>query len=318
MIRIGICGWGNLGRGAAAAVARNGDMRLAAIFSRRADRLPDAPPDVPVYFTADAPAHAGEIDVLLLCGGSAADLPSLTPEMARFFHVADTFDTHAAMEEHFRKTDAAARAGSRLALIAAGWDPGLFSLARLAAGAICPDAACRTLWGYGVSQGHSDAVRRIPGVRDGRAYTLPRPGALEEARRGEGGVSPASLHRRICFVVPEDGADTAQIARTVCALPHYFAGYETEVRFVSADTLRREHGALPHAGHVIASGALGTAEFSLSLPSNPDFTGAVLAAYARAVFRLAAAGERGCRTVLDIPLSALSPLSPEAARRTVL
>ena len=318
MIRIGICGWGNLGRGAAAAVAQSGDMRLAAIFSRRADTLTDVPPDAAVFRTADAAAHAGEIDVLLLCGGSAADLPVQTPELARHFHVADTFDTHASMEEHFRQTDAAARAAGHLALIGAGWDPGLFSLVRTAMHAILPDAVCRTLWGRGVSQGHSDAVRRIPGVADARAYTLPRPGALAAARRGEGGVTPASLHRRECLVVPEDGADTEAIAQAIRSMPHYFQGYETEIRFVAPHMFPRGDGALPHAGHVVAAGKNGTAEFSLSLPSNPAFTGAVLAACARAVFRLAQAGERGCRTAADIPLALLSPLPPEKLRQTLL
>ena len=310
MIRVAIMGYGNLGRGTEAALRHCPDLSLAAIFTRRPPAaVTPLTPGVPVLPAAEAEGWADAVDVMILCAGSAADLPRMTPEVARHFHTVDSFDTHAAIGRHFSAVDEAARAGGRLALISAGWDPGLFSLLRLWAGAFLPEGQGHTFWGPGISQGHSDALRRVPGVADGRQYTLPLPEAVELARRGGPPLPPERTHRRRGVVVPRPEGDRKEITRSIRAIPHYFAGYDTEVEFLSAEELEARHGGLPHGGRVIAVGEGGTMEFSLSLTSNPRFTGGVLAACARAVFRMAAEGRTGCITVADLPPALLSPLS---------
>ena len=312
MLRIGIFGYGNLGRGAAAAAMAAADMKLCGIFTRRAPAaLGGVPAGVPVYAADSAAAHRGEFDVLLLCGGSADDLPRQTPLLARDFCVADSFDTHAKIPAHFAAVDAAARAGGHVALISAGWDPGLFSLARLYAEAALPRGTTYTFWGAGVSEGHSDAARRVPGVADARAYTLPIVDVLTAVRKGETPpLPPRAMHRRVCYVVPAPGADLAAITRAICTMPAYFADYDTEVHFIAKEEMARDHAALPHGGCVLRNGDAGGMcgmEFALRLSSNPAFTGGVLIACARAVGRAAARGEVGCRTLFDIPPADLLP-----------
>lgn len=322
MKQIAIYGYGNLGRGAASAVAASADMELYGIFTRRdPDALSDVPHGVPVYAADTVTAHRGGIDVLLLCGGSIADLPTQTPRMARDFHVVDSCDTHARLPMHFAAVDAAARAGGKFALIAAGWDPGLFSLMRLYAEAFLPQGRTYTFWGAGVSEGHSAAVRRIPGVRDARVYTLPQTDVLTAARAGKAPqFAPNEMHRRVCYVVPADGADTVEITRAVCEMPLYFDTQDTDVYFITADEMAREHAALPHGGCVVRNGSCdgeSSMDFSLRAASNPAFTGSVLAAAARAVCRAVARGEIGCRTLLDIPPADLHP-DPAVARFALL
>lgn len=322
MLRIGIFGYGNLGRGAAAAAIAAADMKLCGIFTRRAPAaLGGVPAGVPVYAADSAAAHRGEFDVLLLCGGSADDLPRQTPLLARDFCVADSFDTHAKIPAHFAAVDAAARAGGHVALISAGWDPGLFSLARLYAEAALPRGKTYTFWGAGVSEGHSDAARRVPGVADARAYTLPIVDVLTAVRKGETPpLPPRAMHRRVCYVVPAPGADLAAITRAICTMPAYFADYDTEVHFITKEEMARDHAALPHGGCVLRNGDAGGMcgmEFSLRLSSNPAFTGGVLIACARAACRAAARGEVGCRTLFDIPPADLLP-APARAREMLL
>lgn len=311
---VGICGYGNLGRGVEAAVAAAPDAALAAVFTRRD---PGAvflrTPGVPVIPVAEASEWQDRIDVMILCGGSAADLPVQTPALASYFTLVDSFDTHEKIPAHFVAVDAAARRAGKLAIISAGWDPGLFSLFRLYAAAVLPEGNSYTFWGRGVSQGHSDALRRIPGVTDAREYTIPSASALEAVRRGE---EPAEkLHVRDCYVVPEDGANLRKIEEQIVNMPHYFKGYDTSVHFITAEEMCRDHAALPHGGTVLRIGQTGgdahLMECCLRLDSNPAFTGGVLLAYARAACRLAARGESGCRTPLDIPPAFLSPLPPE-------
>ena len=317
--RIAILGYGNLGRGVEAAVQKNADQTLVGVFTRRdPSSLRIATPGVPAY-PAEALAEMGDqIDVLVLCGGSATDLPEQTKRYAALFHTVDSFDTHKNIPQHFAEVDAAARAAGKLSLISCGWDPGLFSLARVYANAVLPDGRDYTFWGRGVSQGHSDAIRRVECVRDARQYTVPVPAALEAVRGGESPeLSVRQKHTRECYVVAEDGADLARIEREIKTMPNYFDEYDTTVHFISMETLQREHGGIPHGGFVIrngktGSGATHTVEFRLRLDSNPEFTGSVLAACARAVHRLAQQGETGCRTLLDIPPRALSPESDEA------
>ena len=268
----------------------------------------------------------GAVDVLLLCGGSAADLPEQSPRYAGRFHLVDSFDTHANIPAHFAAVDAAARAGGKTAIISAGWDPGLFSLVRALAAAVLPCGESYTFWGRGVSQGHSDAVRRIPGVRDARQYTIPVPAALDAVRSGANpALTTRQKHTRECFVVAEEGADRARIEQAIITMPHYFADYDTTVHFLSEEELLRDHGGLPHGGFVFRGGRTGRqeqnralVEFRLTLDSNPEFTACVLTAFARAAFRLGRAGQAGCKTVFDIPPAALSPLSPEELRRQLL
>ncbi len=327
MIRIGILGYGNLGRGIECAVRQNSDMQLAAVFTRRApETVKILTEGVPVYPAAEAAAHAGEVDVLVLCGGSATDLPTQTPEFAQWFHVVDSFDTHANIPVHFDEVDAAAKASGKLALISAGWDPGMFSLNRLYASAVLPCGADYTFWGKGVSQGHSDAIRRIEGVKDARQYTIPVPAALDAVRSGsQPQLTTRQKHTRECFVVAEEGADLARIENEIKTMPNYFADYDTTVHFISEEELRRDHSGIPHGGFVIRTGKTGwdlehnhVIEYSLKLDSNPEFTSSVILAYARAIYRLAQKGEAGCRTVFDIAPGLLSPESPEELRAHML
>lgn len=310
MIRLGIVGYGNLAKGVECAIRQNRDMALVAVFTRR---LPDnviiQTPDVPVLPVSEAARWKDRIDVLLLCGGSAKDLPQMTPEFARDFHVIDSFDTHADIPAHFARVDAVAKETGHIALISAGWDPGLFSLNRLYAEAILPQGNTYTFWGKGVSQGHSDAVRRIPGVADCRQYTIPVEQALERVRNRENPtLTTREKHTRYCYVVAEEGADRAEIERQIKTMPNYFADYNTTVEFISQAQLDAEHAGLPHGGSVIRSGITGwnnenhqTIEYHLQLDSNPQFTASVLVACARAITKMHARGITGCQTVFDIP-----------------
>ena len=327
MIRIGIMGYGNLGRGVEYAVAQNPDMQLAAVFTRRDPAsIQPVTPDVPVLAAAKAAEMQDKIDVMILCGGSATDLPKQTPTLARLFNVVDSFDTHARIPEHFAAVDAAAKEGGTLALISAGWDPGLFSLNRVYASAVLPQGETYTFWGKGVSQGHSDAIRRVEGVQDARQYTVPVESALEAVRSGAQPVlTTRQKHTRECFVVAKPGADTARIEKEIKEMPNYFADYDTTVHFISEEELLRDHAGLPHGGMVIRTGKTGkdcgnthVIEYKLTLDSNPEFTSSILVAYARAVWRMHEAGQQGCKTVLDVPPALLSPLSGEELRATML
>lgn len=326
-IRIGIYGYGNLGKGAELAVRQAPDMTLAAIFTRRApETVQPLDPAVPVISAEEVSRWRDKIDVLLLCGGSATDLPEQTPRLARWFNVVDSFDTHASIPAHFESVDAAAKQAGTLGIISVGWDPGLFSLARVYGESILPGGATYTFWGRGVSQGHSDAIRRIDGVEDARQYTVPVPQALEAVRRGEQPVLTArQKHTRECFVVAKPGADRERIRREIVTMPHYFDEYDTTVQFISQEELEREHHGIPHGGTVIRSGRTGaqqehghTVEYRLTLDSNPEFTASVLTAYARAAYRLRQEGAVGCKTVLDIPPAYLSALDGDALRRQLL
>ena len=327
MIRIGIMGYGNLGRGVEYAIAQNPDMQLAAVFTRRDPAsIRTATAGVPVLAADSAADMKDEIDVMILCGGSATDLPEQTPALARWFNVVDSFDTHARIPEHFAAVDAAAKEASTLGLISVGWDPGLFSLNRVYASAVLPQGESYTFWGKGVSQGHSDAIRRIEGVQDARQYTVPVESALEAVRSGSQPVlTTRQKHTRECFVVAKPGADTARIEKEIKEMPNYFADYDTTVHFVSQEELLRDHAGLPHGGMVIRTGKTGpeganthVIEYRLKLDSNPEFTSSVLVAYARALWRMYQAGERGCKTVLDVPPALLSPLSGEELRASMM
>lgn len=326
-IRIGILGYGNLGRGVECAIRQNEDMELAAVFTRRDPaNVRILTPGVGVFRMEDAAAKQDEIDVMILCGGSATDLPVQTPEYAKLFHVVDSFDTHARIPEHFDAVDATAKEGGKVSIISAGWDPGMFSLNRLYAGAVLPDGKDYTFWGKGVSQGHSDAIRRIDGVVDARQYTIPIERALEAVRNGENPeFTTREKHSRECYVVAEEGADTARIEREIVTMPNYFADYDTTVHFISGEELEREHGGIPHGGFVIRSGNTGwegenqhMIEYSLKLDSNPEFTASVIVAYARAAFRMAQEGMSGCKTVFDVAPAYLSAKSGEELRRQLL
>ena len=325
MIRIAIAGYGNLGRGVEYAVRQNPDMTLYGVFTRRDPSSLKTATGAPVFALADAAAHKNNIDVMIVCGGSATDLPKQTPALAADFCVVDSFDTHANIPAHFAAVDAAAKQGGTLAAISVGWDPGLFSLARAYGNAILPDGADYTFWGRGVSQGHSDAIRRIDGVLDARQYTVPVESAVAAVRAGEAPTLTArQKHTRECFVVAAEGADLSRIEREIKEMPNYFADYDTTVNFISMDELKRDHAGIPHGGSVIRSGKTGTgenthvAEFSLKLDSNPEFTSSVLVAVARAVSRLHSEGKTGCVTVLDIPPAMLSAKSPEQLRKELL
>jgi len=326
-MRIGIVGYGNLGRGVESAIRQNADMELVAVFTRRApESVKIRTAGVPVLHTDEAIKMKDKIDVLILCGGSAKDLPEQTPAFAEHFNVIDSFDTHARIPEHFDRVNAAAKASGKVAIISVGWDPGLFSLNRMYAGAILPDGKDYTFWGKGVSQGHSDAIRRIEGVLDARQYTIPVPEALAAVRAGENPeLTTRQKHTRECFVVAAEGADLARIEREIVTMPNYFADYDTTVHFISMEELQRDHGGIPHGGVVIRSGKTGwngenshIIEYSLKLDSNPEFTSSVLVAYARAAVRLNTEGASGCKTVLDIPPAYLSPKSGEELRATLL
>ncbi len=326
-IRIGILGYGNLGRGVEAAVRQNPDMELAAVFTRRDPAsLSIQTPSAKVLSVDEAEKMQDAIDVLILCGGSATDLPEQTPAMASLFNVVDSFDTHARIPEHFAAVDAAARAAGKVAVISCGWDPGMFSLNRLYAQCILPEGEDYTFWGRGVSQGHSDAVRRIDGVKDARQYTIPVEAAVEAVRRGENpSLTTRQKHTREVFVVAEEGADTARIEREIKTMPNYFDQYDTTVHFISAEEMQRDHSGLPHGGMVIRTGKTGLAkehshvvEYSLKLDSNPEFTSSVLLAFARAACRMAGEGQTGCKTVFDFPPAYLSPKSGEELRAHLL
>ena len=273
-----------------------------------------------------APSMSDSIDVMILCGGSATDLPTQTPEFAQWFNVVDSFDTHARIPEHFNDVDEAARRSGKVAVISAGWDPGMFSLNRLYGSAILPEGESYTFWGKGVSQGHSDAIRRVEGVKDARQYTIPVQASLEAVRAGKNPeLTTRQKHTRECFVVAEEGADTAAIEKAIVTMPNYFADYDTTVTFISQEELDRDHAGIPHGGSVIRTGTTGAAgenthviEYSLKLDSNPEFTGSVLVACARACWRMACAGETGCRTIFDIAPALLSPMTPEELRAKML
>ncbi len=319
-IRVGIYGYGNLGRGIESAIRQNDDMELVAFFTRREpSALKTMSAGVPVYSSSDIEKYADDIDVLVLCGGSATDLPVQTPALAAKFCVVDSFDTHARIPEHLAAVDEAAKRGGKTALISCGWDPGMFSLNRLYAGAVLPEGKDYTFWGSGVSQGHSDAIRRIEGVLDAKQYTIPVESALEAVREGNTpDFTAREKHLRECFVVAREGADLARIEREIKEMPNYFADYDTTVHFISMEELRRDHAGIPHGGFVIRSGKTGfehehnhVIEYSLKLDSNPEFTASVIVAYARAVVRMYREGNYGCKTVFDIPPVYLSQKSRE-------
>ena len=327
MIRIGIMGYGNLGRGIECAIEQNDDLELAAVFTRRDPATVSILTEgAAVCNVKDIEEWKDKIDVLMLCGGSATDLPVQTPEYAKLFNVVDSFDTHARIPEHFANVDKAAKEYGHVGIISVGWDPGMFSLNRMYANAILPEGKDYTFWGKGVSQGHSDAVRRIKGVKDAKQYTIPVEAALEAVRNGENPeLTTRQKHTRECFVVAEEGADLARIEEEIKTMPNYFDEYDTTVHFISQEELNRDHSGIPHGGFVIRSGKTGwnnenshVIEYSLKLDSNPEFTACVLTAFARAAFRLGRAGQAGCKTVFDIPPAALSPLSPEELRRQLL
>ena len=327
MIRTAIVGYGNLGRGVEAALTGAPDMELAAVFTRRdPQKLRIKTPGVPVYAYSELAEKAADLDVVVLCGGSATDLPVMTPEIAKIITVVDSFDTHAHIPEHFAAVDAAAKEGGNLAVISTGWDPGLFSVARLYANAALPNGRDYTFWGRGVSQGHSDAIRRIPGVLDARQYTVPVEEAVQRVRNGEDPVlTTRQKHTRECYVVACEGADQEAIRQAIVTMPNYFDEYDTTVTFITEEELLRDHAGLPHGGSVIRSGCTGqngeyrnTVEFSLKLDSNPFFTGSVLTACARAAYKMHQAGGTGARTIFDIPPAYLSSASPEELRAHLL
>ncbi len=326
-IKIGILGYGNLGRGVECAIRHNPDMELAAVFTRRApETLKLLTPGVKAYPVQDAVLKKDDIDVIIICGGSATDLPVQTPQLVKDFNVVDSFDTHAKIPQHFEAVDEAAKEGNKVGIISAGWDPGMFSLNRLYAGAILPGGHDYTFWGRGVSQGHSDAIRRIEGVKDARQYTIPVESALEAVRRGEAPeLTTREKHTRECFVVAEEGADLEKIKNEIVTMPNYFADYDTTVHFVSEEELMRDHKGIPHGGFVIRTGTTGwedgnshVIEYGLKLDSNPEFTASVLAACARAAYRMNQEGQKGCKTLFDIAPAYLSPQSGEELRKHLL
>ena len=325
-MKIGIYGYGNLGRGVELAIRQNPDMELFGIFTRRDPKTVKTLTGAAVYAAKDAEQYAGMIDAMIICGGSASDLPEMTPALVKHFNVVYSFDTHARVPEHFANVDRAAFAHAHTAIISAGWDPGLFSLARLYMNIALPEGKDYTFWGRGVSQGHSDAIRRIPGVKDARQYTVPVEDALRRVREGENPeLTTREKHTRECYVVAEEGADKALIEKQIREMPNYFADYDTTVTFISQEELDRDHKGLPHGGRVIRGGTTGrdgehrhVMEFSLKLDSNPEFTGSVLVALARAVDKMAKRGDKGCKTVFDVAPADLSPLSPGELRAHLL
>lgn len=326
MIRVGIAGYGNLGRGVESALRDAEDMETVGVFTRRDPASVKTATGIPVYAWADAKNMQDKIDVMILCGGSANDLPTQTAELAAYFNVVDSFDTHAKIPEHFEQVDAVSRANGKISVISVGWDPGLFSLNRLYGQAILPNGKDYTFWGKGVSQGHSDAIRRIPGVKDGKQYTIPVESALEKVRNGENPeLSTREKHTRECFVVAEDGADKAAIESAIKTMPNYFADYDTTVHFISQEELDRDHSGIPHGGVVFRTGTTGLSgeqkhvvEYKLQLESNPGFTSSVLVAFARAAYRMQKDGLSGCKTIFDIAPSYLHPASPEEQRKALL
>ncbi len=326
-MKIGILGYGNLGKGIECAVKNSPDCELTAVFTRRdPSSVKILTEGVPVYNVADVEKHKDEVDVLIICGGSATDLPKQTPEYAKYFNVIDSFDTHARIPEHFANVDKSAKDFKHTALISCGWDPGMFSLARLYANCILPDGNDYTFWGKGVSQGHSDAIRRIEGVKDGKQYTIPVEESLKAVRNCENPeLTTRQKHTRECFVVAEEGADLARIEKEIKEMPNYFADYDTTVHFISEEELKKNHSGIPHGGFVFRTGKTGwdkeynnVIEYSLKLDSNPAFTSSVILAFARAVNRMNKEGMLGCKTVFDVPPAYLSPLSAEEIRAHLL
>ena len=325
MIRIGIFGYGNLAKGVELAVNAAPDMELAAVFTRRnPEGVTIRTAGVPVVKADEAHLWQDKIDVMVLCGGSATDLPAQTPDMAKLFNVVDSFDTHAKIPQHFANVDKEAKASGKAAVISVGWDPGMFSIARMYSDAILPDGEDYTFWGKGVSQGHSDAIRRIEGVLDAKQYTIPVDDALERVRNGEAPqLTTRQKHTRECFVVAEDGADKERIEKEIVTMPNYFADYDTTVHFVTMEELKRDHSGIPHGGFVIRSGRTGDGnshiiEYSLKLDSNPEFTASVITAYARAAYRLNGEGKSGCMTAFDIAPKYLSCKSSEELVKSML
>lgn len=325
-IRIGILGYGNLSRGVESAILQNSDMELVTVFTRRNPESIKTKSGVPSFGMTELENYKDKIDVLVLGGGSATDLPAQTPEYVKYFNVVDSFDTHARIPEHFENVDKAAKAAGKVGIISVGWDPGMFSLLRMISTAVLPEGENYTFWGKGVSQGHSDAVRRIKGVKDARQYTIPVEAAVNRVRNGENPVlSTKDKHTRECFVVAEEGADKTAIESEIINMPNYFSDYYTTVHFISEEEMKRDHAGLPHGGFVLRSGVTGfdkenkhIVEYSLKLDSNPEFTGSVITAYVRAAYRLSKEGVSGCKTVFDIAPAYLSSLSDEELRKTML
>ncbi|ABX43020.1 diaminopimelate dehydrogenase [Lachnoclostridium phytofermentans] len=326
-IRVGIIGYGNLGRGVECAIKQNNDMELVAVFTRRPPQEVNILTETAkVYHVDEVVGMKDSLDVVILCGGSATDLPKQTPEYAKYFNVVDSFDNHANIPAHFDEVNKTSTENGNVAIISVGWDPGMFSLNRLYANAILPVGSDYTFWGKGVSQGHSDAIRRVAGVKDGKQYTIPVEAALESVRNGENPkLTAREKHTRECFVVAEEGADLAKIEQDIKSMPNYFADYDTTVHFISEEELKKNHSGIPHGGFVIRSGKTGweeehshIIEYSLKLDSNPEFTSCVLVAYARAAYRLNKEGHKGCKTVFDIAPTYLSAKSPEELRKELL
>lgn len=325
-IRVAILGYGNLGKGVECAVRQNDDMELVAVFTRRVPETVEVLSGVPVWHVDRLPEMQDKIDVLVICGGSATDLPKQTAEYAKYFNVVDSFDTHAKIPEHYARVDEAAKSGGKIAMISVGWDPGMFSLNRLYANAILREGSDYTFWGKGVSQGHSDAIRRIPGVKDAKQYTIPVDSALEAVRNCENPeLTTRQKHTRECFVVADEGADKAWIEKEIKTMPNYFADYDTTVHFITEEELQRDHAGIPHGGFVLRTGKTGVngehnhvIEYSLKLDSNPEFTACVLAAYARAAYRMNSEGMKGCKTVFDVAPAYLSPMTAEEMRSKLL
>ncbi|MBO5247392.1 MAG: diaminopimelate dehydrogenase [Eubacterium sp.] len=326
-MKLGILGYGNLGRGVESAIRQNDDMELVCIFTRRDPAsLHPATEGVAVYSVDEIPNMQGKIDVLVLCGGSATDLPEQTPEYAKYFNVIDSFDTHARIPEHFANVDQTAKEHGHVAMISCGWDPGMFSIMRLYGSAVLPEGNDYTFWGKGVSQGHSDAIRRVAGVKNGKQYTVPVEEALSSVRNGENPtLTTRQKHTRECFVVAEEGADLARIEQEIKSMPNYFADYDTTVHFISEEEFMEKHAGIPHGGFVFRTGVTGLTtehhhviEYSLKLDSNPEFTSSVILAFARAIYRLSKEGVSGCKSVFDIAPAYLSPLSGEELRAHLL
>ena len=325
-IKIGILGYGNLSRGVESAILQNTDMELVAVFTRRSPENIKTKSGVPVFTVSELENYKDKIDVLVLGGGSATDLPTQTPEYVKYFNVVDRFDTHAKIPEHFENVNKAAKEAGKVGIISVGWDPGMFSLLRMISTSVLPEGKNYTFWGKGVSQGHSDAIRRIKGVKDARQYTIPVEEAVNRVRKGENPeLSTRDKHVRECFVVVEEGTDKSAIESEIINMPNYFSDYNTTVHFISEEEMARDHKGLPHGGFVLRSGVTGfnkenkhIVEYSLKLDSNPEFTGSVIAAYARAAYRLSNEGVSGCKTVFDVAPAYLSPISDEELRRTML
>lgn len=326
-IKIGILGYGNLGRGVECAIKQNPDMELVAVFTRRnPEQLSVLTKSAAVCSVKDVEEWKDTIDVMILCGGSATDLPKQSPEYAKMFNIVDSFDTHANIPKHFENVDAAAKEAGKVGIISVGWDPGMFSLNRMYANAILPEGKDYTFWGKGVSQGHSDAIRRIEGVKNAKQYTIPVDAALEAVRKGENPeLTTREKHTRECFVVLEEGADAAKVEQEIKTMPNYFADYDTTVHFISEEELLKNHSGIPHGGFVLRSGKTGwekennhLIEYSLKLDSNPEFTSCVIVAYARAAYRLNQEGQTGCKTVFDIAPAYLSAKDATELRATML